>query len=156
MVEEQHQYLRGYINAADQKAIFFFTICTGLLTYLNAQNITSLWKKNIHTWCFTDFAACVAMIGLALASLLFLYVVTPRLKGSKKGVIFFRSIAEYDNGNEYAADIVRLGEKEIAVEKLKHCYELAKICNAKFNKLAWGLYIGGVAIFFALLYLLVH
>jgi len=148
MAEEEHQYLREYIRNADQKAIFFFSLCSGLLAFLNAKNVSKNWLKMPSEWSMFDLTSFLSMIGLAISALFFLWVVVPRLKGSKKGLIFFNAIAEYESSEEYTSDIFRTSESDLLRAKLKHCYELAKICNAKYTKLVWGLY-AGVVVFIA-------
>lgn len=154
MAEEEHQYLREYIRNADQKAIFFFTICSGLLAFMNLQHASSRWLKLPTSWSLLDFAAFLSMSGLAVGAIMFLWVVVPRLKGSMKGLIFFNSVAEYESGDAYMADILRATGEDLMRAKLKHCYELAKICKAKYSKLVCGLYIGAIAYVSTLTFLL--
>jgi len=152
--EEEHQYLREYIRNADQKAVFFFTVFSGLLAFLYSHQVSSRWLKSLSSWNMLDFVAFLSMTGLALSAALFLWVVIPRLKGSTRGLIFFRAIATYENSDEYVADMLRSSPVDLIRAKLKHCYELAKVCNAKYNKLLWGLYVGVIGVVSTLLYLL--
>jgi len=152
--EDEHQYLREYIRNADQKAIFFFTIFSGLLAFMYSHQVSSRWLKSLASWNMLDFIAFLSMVGLALSSALFLWVVIPRLKGSIRGLIFFKAIATYENSDEYVADMMRSSSINLIRAKLKHCYELAKVCSAKYSKLVCGLYIGFVAVISTLLYLL--
>ena len=149
--EEEHQYLREYIRNADQKSIFFFTIFSGLLAFLFLHKVSSCWLKLPSLWSMLDLIAFLSMICLAVSGLLCLLVVTPSLKGSTRGLIFFKAIATYENSDEYVVDMLRSSPADLIRAKLKDCYELAKVCNAKYRKLAWGLYIGFIA---TLLYLL--
>jgi hypothetical protein len=100
--EELHNYLREYIRNADQKATFFFAGATALLAFLHSQKGTSRWLKDVRTWTVVDGLAFLAMISLALSACALLSVVFPRLKGSRRGLIFFSAIAEYESSREYA------------------------------------------------------
>lgn len=151
--EEKHQYLREYINVADQKAIFFFTINSSLLVFLNTEKASSHWLK-LSPWSILDLVICVAMVGLTISAILFLGVVTPRLKGSKRGLIFFSAIAEYATKEEYINTVQKLSETNLLTEKLQHCYELAKICSAKYGVLISGQYISLISIICSFIFLL--
>jgi hypothetical protein len=63
----------------------------------------------------------VSMIGLAVGAGILLSVIFPRLKGSRRGILFFNAIAEYDSS------------------KLQHCYDLSKVCSAKYRIAATAL-----------------
>jgi len=143
---DSHEYMREYIRNADQKAIFYFSVCSALLAFEHTQNWAQLWVKQPSLWSVTDFITCVAMIGLAVAATCFLFVVFPRLGGSPRGLIFFKSVASYASAEEYVSDVVRRSEANLASDKLRHCHELAKVANSKYSILAIGLRIGAVAL----------
>jgi hypothetical protein len=151
--EEKHQYLREYISAADQKAFFFFTINSSLLAFLNTKDASSHFLK-LSPWTISDLVTFIAVVGLMISAIFFLWVITPRLKGSKRGLIFFSAIAEYATKGEYINAVQKLSETSILTEKLQHCYELAKICNTKHSVFVWGQYIFFVSIICAFIFLL--
>ncbi|MFC4761595.1 Pycsar system effector family protein [Dyella koreensis] len=150
---ESHEYIREYIRNADQKAIFYFSVCSALLAFEHTQNWSQRWTKLPSEWSALDLVTCAAMIGLALAAACFLYVVIPRLGGSPRGLIFFKSVAAYANAEEYVSDVVKRSEADLASEKLRHCHELAKVASSKYTALAAGLRVGGVAILCSLVLL---
>jgi hypothetical protein len=143
---ESHEYIREYIRNADQKAIFYFSVCSALLAFEHTQNWARHWIRPPSSWSAMDLVTCASMIGLAVAAACFLYVVIPRLGGSPRGLIFFKSVATYTNAEEYVSDVVKRSEADLMAEKLRHCYELAKIASEKYTVLAVGLRIGSVAI----------
>ncbi|WP_146045008.1 MULTISPECIES: Pycsar system effector family protein [Burkholderia] len=143
---ESHEYMREYIRNADQKAIFYFSICSTLLGFEHIQSWAARWTKWPATWSMVDFISFVAMVGLALAAVCFLFAVVPRLGGSPRGFIFFKSVANYSNADQYISDIVKRQESDLAAEKLRHCYELAKIATSKYAAIGVGLRIASVAI----------
>jgi len=152
--EEVHHYIRQYIRNADQKAAFFFAASTALLAFLNGMNGASRWLKDIRTWSFVDGLAFVAMAGLAGSACVLLSVIFPRLKGSRKGILYFRAIAEHESSAEYTDEIIRHGADAIIRSKLRHDYDLSKVCTSKYRVLRIGFWIGSVGAIAALLFLL--
>jgi hypothetical protein len=151
--EEVHNYIREYIRNADQKATSFFAAAAGMLAFLNTQNVAAHWIKDIRQWTFTDSLGFVSMCGLGIASAIFLAVVFPRLKGSRRGILYFLAIAEYDTSTEYADEVVRRSGDELLRAKLQHDYDLSRVCVRKYRILRAGFWIGSVGICAALLYL---
>lgn len=152
--DEAHSYIREHIRNADQKATFFFAILTAILAYLNAQNAPSRWLKNPRLWSLIDFLAFLAMFGLAVGAIVLLSVAFPRLKGSRRGLLFFSAIAEYDTSREYASDILACSEDDLIRTKLHHCYDLSKVCSAKYRALCAGFWTGCIGVLAALIFLL--
>src|SRR5258708_4208150 len=152
--EEVHNYVREYIRNADQKATSFFAAATAMLAFLNTQNVASHWLKDVRQWTFTDFLGFLSMFGLGIAAGTFLAVVFPRLKGSRRGILFFNAIAEHDNSSEYADEVIRRSGEQLLRAKLQHAYDLSKICTRKYRTLCAGFWIGSVGIGAAVLYLL--
>jgi hypothetical protein len=151
--EEVHNYIREYIRNADQKATAFFAAATAMLAFLNTQNVASHWIKDVRQWTFTDFLGFLSMFGLGIAAAVFLAVVFPRLKGSRRGILFFFAIAEHDSSTEYADEVIRRSGDDLLRAKLQHDYDLSQICARKYRTLRVGFWIGSVGICAALLYL---
>jgi hypothetical protein len=152
--EEIHNYLREYVRNADQKAAFFFTGSTAVLAFLHTRKGTAHWLKPVATWSVVDALVFLAMFSLAISAGTLLTVVFPRLKGSKRGLIFFSAIVEYDSSREYAEEVLRKSIDEIVSAKLRHSYDLACVCVSKYRTLRIGFWIGSVGIISALLFLL--
>jgi hypothetical protein len=152
--EEIHNYLREYIRNADQKATFFFAAVTALLAFLNTRGGPSHWLKDVRTWTMVDGLSFVAMLFLAMSACVLLSVVFPRLKGSRRGIIFFSAIAEYDSGQEYAGTVLRQATSDIVAAKLQHTFDLSKVCVAKYRALRIGFWLGSIGVVTTLLYLL--
>lgn len=152
--EDIHNYIREYIRNADQKATFFFAAAAAMLAFLNTQNVPSHWLKDIRQWTFTDGLGFVSMFGLGIAAGVLFAVVFPRLKGSRRGILYFNAIAEHDTSNEYADEVIRRSADDIVRAKLQHAYDLSKVCAQKYRTLRVGFWIEAVGIFAALFYLL--
>lgn len=148
---ESHEYMREYIRHADQKAMFYFSICSALLGFEHIQSWAARWTKLPTTWSMVDFASFISMVGLAVAAAYFLFTVVPRLGGSPRGFIFFKSVANYSTADQYISEIVKKQESELAAEKLRHSYELAKIATSKYAAIGIGLRIATVSILCSLI-----
>lgn len=152
--DETHVYLREYISRADQKATFFFAALTALLAFLNTQNVPARWLKDIRQWSIVDTLGFVSMFGLAVGAFFLLAVVFPQLKGSRRGLLFFNAIAEYESSSEYANDVLARSGDDIVRTKLLHCYELSIVCKTKYRVLRVGFWVGAIGVITALLFLL--
>jgi len=151
--EEVHNYVREYIRNADQKATSFFAVATAMLAFLNTQNVPSRWLKEVRTWSFIDFLGFLSMSALGIAAGVFLGVVFPRLRGSRRGILFFKAIAEHENSGEYAQEVIKKSGDDLLRAKLYHDFDLSKVCVRKHRTLVVGFWIGSVGIGAALLYL---
>jgi len=147
-----HSYVREYISVADRKASFVFTIGAALLVYLNEKGVVNSWFKNLNTWTLAEFIIFVAVCGLSLSCILGIAVVFPRLSGSKRGYIFWESIAEFASPTEFSDSAQKLDGKELTRELLKHSHELSKICRRKYRILNWSLRTGAVGAIATILY----
>lgn len=150
---DTHEYIRDFIRNADQKAAFFFAALTAILAFLNAQNVPARWLKDVRQWSFVDALGFVSMLGLAAGAAVLLSVVFPRLKGSRRGLLYFNAIAEYDSSSEYADDVIGRSPDGLVRTKLQHCYDLSQVCHAKYRTLRVGFWIGSVGTATALLFL---
>ena len=148
---ETHKYIRDFINNADTKAYQSIAFASGLLTYMHINhNIASFVVKPLKEW-FAVETLCLS--GLIFCLIFAISVVFPRLKGSKKGIVFFNSVAEYENYNEYIGDVLKKHDQEIIAEYLRHIHELSKICAKKFYRLRISFFCGIAGLITAILYL---
>lgn len=141
--EKANGYITTYIQIADTKAAFFFSVCSAIIAFLHTQYGSVIFNlKNLN---FFYFFKIINFGCLILAVLFFLLVIRPRLKGSVKGLIFFKSIESYSSSTEYIEDVRNSNEDKIISEKLKHNYELSRICTKKYSYLVfgtWSMYVG--------------
>jgi len=151
--EETHQYVREHIRLADQKAAFFFAGSTALLAYLHKVGLASRWFVGPAAWSLAHVLSFLASIGLLLCAIACLVTVMPRLKGSKRGLIFFAAISEYDSSNDYVSEFMKQGLSDLCEAKLKHAYELSAICKRKYDMLRWGQWLGALGLIASLLLL---
>ncbi len=148
-----HSYIREYISAADKKASFVFAIGAALLVYLYEKNLAVTWVKAVNTWTLNEGIIFLAIIGLAISCLLSILVVVPFLKGSRRGFVFWDSIAEFSNSSEFSNELFKLGDSQLTEEILRHSYELSRVCKRKYLLLNWSLRVGAVGAICTLLVL---
>ena len=144
--DEMHQYIREYIRLADQKAAFFFAVSAGVIAYLNSKGFMVAWLVPLCDWSgveFLSFASVVLFCASAVSSFL---TVKPRLAGSAKGVVFFNAVSSYETQQEYAKVVALLSPASLCEEKLKHVYEIAKVCRRKYQSLFYAIWFGGIGL----------
>lgn len=150
--EQTNAYIRQYIQAADQKATFYFAFFAAIIAYSDSSGILKLWISNISTWRLKETLSFISSVLLVLSAFGCLWVVKPRLTGSKRGLIFFKAISEFESQNEFFREMASSSAYKIYEEKIKHTYEIARVCSKKYHILGISLWAGGVG--FALLVLL--
>lgn len=139
-----HSYIREYISAADRKASFVFAIGAALLAYLYDKNLAVSWMKAVNTWTLSEGLIFLSIAGLAISCLLSITVAVPFLKGSKRGFVFWDSIAEFTDPAEFSEELFKLGDSQLTEEIIRHSYELARVCKRKYRLLNWSLRIGAI------------
>jgi hypothetical protein len=149
-----HQYLREYIQLADQKAMFFFAGSTALLAFLFRSDVSSRWLKPVMTWNILDLVAFVAMAALGISAVVAMWVLIPRTNGSRRGHVFWDAIAEFQNSRAYADDLSQLTAATLAQLHAEHCHELALVCRKKYKVLKAGLWIGALGLVATIIVLL--
>ena len=65
------------------------------------------------------------------------------------------AVAEYSSSEQYAADVMKLSEIDIARTWLTHTHELALVAKRKYSALAIGMWAGAVGIIASLLLILI-
>ena len=148
-----HTYTTEYIKLADQKAAFVCAINSALLCYLFKNDFHEHWLKKVSTWTVLDFMCFIAMLTLAIGLCLAGSVIVPRLRQSHTGFVFFNSVAEYKSANEYSSEVIASLPIHLNRAILKHIYDLAGVCKAKYWKLTISLWATSVGIILSLIFL---
>lgn len=152
--EEVHQYIREYIRLADQKAAFFFAVSSALIAYINSKGHLTAWLVCPSEWGRPEPLAFLSVVFLLASLLACLLVVAPRLTGSAKGIIFFNAVASYSTQQEYAAKVASLSPASLCEEKLKHAYDISKVCRRKYQALFYAIWCGAIGVLSTALLLL--
>jgi hypothetical protein len=136
-----HTYMREQISLADQKTAFVLAIDASLMGVLAARGVGAallpLSESSLISWVGMLAIAC-----LACSALLAMLIVFPRLKGSKDGIVFWLSVAEFGSGLEYQQRIRSLRNTVLTDELLVHVYELSVVCKRKYRLLSWSMVLG--------------
>ena len=91
---------------------------------------------------------------LTIAAIFAFATIVPRLTSSGDGVVFFGAVAARSSAREYRTAVIMLSEGELADARLVHCYDLARVCQRKYDALRramWCLLPGITAAVCALL-----
>ncbi|MDE0838982.1 MAG: DUF5706 domain-containing protein [Kiritimatiellae bacterium] len=155
--EEAHQYVRDYIRQADQKAAFFFAGATALIAFLYKSGLINMtrWHKPVLQMAFLDVWSLITGIALLICAVASILTVAPRLRGSKRGLIFFGAIAEFPSRNDYAIEIRTKPVDELIEATLMHVHDIAGICVNKFGMVTIGIYTGIVGTVSAIVLLMI-
>ena len=145
-IESVHDYVREYIRLADQKAAFLFTGATALLAFLYKTGVSARWRSPVMTWNLLDIATFLAVVALAVSVVLALLVVMPRTSGSRRGVVFWKAIAEFQTGRHYSDEVRMLSAATLSQIKAEHCFDLAKVCRQKYRMLRGAMWVGGIGL----------
>tara|TARA_R110002110_G_scaffold158656_2_gene356158 strand:+ start:12427 stop:13080 length:654 start_codon:yes stop_codon:yes gene_type:complete len=143
-IQHIHTYVREYISLADKKASFIFAVGSAILVYLYEKGTMSLWAIDLKSWGIAELVSISAISLLSISVSFAISVVFPRLGGSKKGFVFWGSIAQYQSASDFSDRAQRLADNDYYRELLRHTYEIAKICNRKYSLLNWSIRIGSV------------
>lgn len=144
---ESHKYNRHFLSNADNKAHYCIAFATVFLIWMSkSSSYTLFWSLAPQEWRFYDLISVLSIVTLCLCIFLSLLTLVPNLQGSKKGLIYFGSIAEHETKEDYLSDVLHKNEQDLGIEVLKHVYELANICNKKFQKLKIAVWCGGIGL----------
>lgn len=140
--EFQEDYVRNYIALADTKAAWAFTISSGVLAYLLSEDdirsvlLTPAWEAHF-------VLAISTSVLLALSAIFAFRVIAPRLSSpSREGIVFFGAVAAYPTATAYLSAVGSKSASEITEIRLKHCYDVSKVCSGKYASLKKAIWLG--------------
>ena len=145
----QHDYITGNIAAADQKEVVILAIASGLLGYAISNPEYVGWLRTGLTG-FAELLSSLSIILLVLSAACALKVLWPSLKGEPKGIVYWQSVSGQKSKSKFVADVSKCSAEELTTEILEHNFEIANVCNRKFQWLRGALWAGllGVAFLF--------
>ena len=153
---ETHKYVREFIINADNKAQHYIVFASAFLVWMNSSESLKFWNVPAKEWRLLDLINIISIVGMTSCILFALSALLPRLKGSKKGIIFFESISEHEMSTDYLADVLKKGEQELVIEELKHVFELSRICSRKFYNLKISIWSGAIGLISGILLILMR
>lgn len=152
----QEEYVRNYISLADTKAAWTFTIASGVLVYLiGTDKIKDALLVPVLSWHYALLIASVFM--LVISAFFSFRVVAPRLASkSGEGIVFFGSVAAKDDAASYVSEVATYDPAEITEARLKHCFDVSKVCDGKYASLKKAIWFGLPALAVTLLAVLLN
>lgn len=127
-------YIARYIALADTKAGFVFAGASSILVYLfNKDEIRSAVLS--PAWTPAYGLLSVALFFLTVAAFFAFSTIVPRVAASGDGVVFFGDVATHSSAHVYRSAVAKLSEAELSDARLIHCYDLAKVCQRKYDAL---------------------
>ncbi|MFS2150659.1 Pycsar system effector family protein [Rhizobium sp. Rhizsp42] len=144
--EFQEEYVRNYITLADTKAAWAFTIGSGVLAYLLGNDtVQAVLVKPEWTAFFVLTLTTVLL--LSLSAVFSFMVVAPRLmSASGEGIVFFGAVAKHFDAVSYIKDVASHSASELAEVRLKHCFDVSRVCAKKYDSLRKAIWFGLPAI----------
>ncbi len=139
---EFHQnYVSNYIQFADTKAAWVFAVASALLAYV-------FGKEELRAALFLPqmsipFVLLVATVVLLVSSAaLSFIVISPRFGTSGEGVGFFSVGARKTSADSYVREIASMSPAELTEARLKHSYDISRVCARKYGHLRWSFWAG--------------
>jgi len=136
-------YIRHYIALADTKAAILFALIGAILAYLsNKRPFYDLLTNPACTLAWISAVACTAFLTLsAYASLM---VIAPRRGSGGEKLVFFGAVAKYSKSDDYVAAITAASDDELTAARIRHSYDVSKICDHKYSILRASIWLGAV------------
>jgi hypothetical protein len=148
-----HSYLGSVIAFADQKAGFLFAADSAFLGYLLSRGLLRQLAPENGRWLLHEWLAFGCLISLGISIGAAIYVVTPRLGGNNRGIIYFRAIATRKNSEQYVTEVLSPTDASLNVALAEHSYEMARISDRKYRYLRFGVWIGALGFLDGLAYI---
>jgi hypothetical protein len=143
---EFHQgYVTGYIEFADTKASWVFTITAGLLAYIFSSNEIRMILF-LPGWNVLFLLVAATVLLLVLSAVFSFLVISPRFSRSGEGVVFFGSVAKKESADTFVREIAAMGEPALTEARLKHSYDISRICARKYGHLRVAFWTGILAL----------
>jgi hypothetical protein len=147
-------YVRNYISLADTKAAWVFAISSGVLAYLLADDKVQRVILS-PAWEASFILALSTVILRGLSAMFSFRVVTPRLSSpSGEGIVFFGAVAQHPSASSYVTAVGSRSPRDITEARLKHCFDVSKVCAEKYDSLKKAIWLGLPAVGGALAVLL--
>ena len=139
---EFHQaYVSQYIALADTKAAWSFALTSGILGYLiSVDSLKELLQQPLWAPACVLFATVIIL--LFLSSLCSFLVIAPRLSASGEGLVFFRYVAAESDAASYARAVANASESELTHARIKHSFDLSRVCTRKYDYLIKAMWLG--------------
>lgn len=139
--EFHHGYVSQYITLADTKAAWAFAVTSGALAFL----LSDMQLRNLllqPSWTPTYVLLATVLVLLLTSSLCAFLVIAPRFTTSGEGLVFYKHVAARTDARAYARAIASKSVSELTYARLKHTYDLSRVCTKKYDYLAKAMWLG--------------
>ena len=123
-----HEYLRQFIQAADQKAVFTLLASSAVLGFVVTRLIDTKCQRSLCFWVLGGLASLL----LAGAGGFAAVSVRPRQNNVTDGLMAWMGILKHRDGAEYTEAVNNANHTQ---EVLGHCYKLSGILRRKYDRL---------------------
>lgn len=154
--EFTHEYLRQYIELADQKAAFLFAIVSAISAYVLTSKFSPFvkpfqWSTPVEWLQLSGKTSVILFVISAVSCIL---VVLPRLwRNPKPGLIFWEEIVAVESVEKYAEMACNQTDQSASCEIVNHAYALAGVCKRKYFYLKVAMYLAFLGFILLALYL---
>jgi hypothetical protein len=138
-------YVSRYIGLADTKAAGAFAVSSGSIAYIvgNIRLQTFLLQPAWNPHFVLSITTFALLITSALCSF---RVIAPRFSSSGEGIVYFGAVANRKSADDFVCDVASRGEGELTEARLKHCYDISRICVRKYEYLGKAIVVGVAAL----------
>ena len=147
-----HEYVWANTLFAEQKAAFVFAADTAFLGYL----VSTIPSHVLGLGRLQQGLIITALGSLILSIATVVSIITPRLGGHLKGLIYFGAISTRTSAADYISDVLRANQPQFDAAIAHHIYEIAVICNRKQRRIRWAILFGMIGIVVGMLWLTIH
>jgi hypothetical protein len=134
-------YVSRYIELADTKASWAFAIAAGAIAFMAGNDhIRAMLGGD---WNSAFVLVLTTSMLLLVSSVFSFLVIAPRLGNSSgEGLVYFGAVAQMKSAEAYVRAISSHTEAQMTEARLKHCYELSRICTRKYEYLGKAICVG--------------
>ena len=138
-------YVGRHIELADTKATWIFAIMSGGIAYC-ASNDKIRSAALLPSWSYSFLLTAFMFLLMGITAAFAFFVIAPRLRTSGEGIVYFGAVASFKSARDYADNIGSRSEAELYDARLRHCYDLATVCQKKYKWLGRAMPFGAIAL----------
>jgi hypothetical protein len=145
----QEGYVGRYIALADTKAALTFGVASGVIGHLLSQeDLKALLVQ--PQWSPACVLLGCTLFLLGLSAICAFLVIAPRLKNSGGGLVFFGTVGQRPSADSYVQEVAARSASELTAARLRHCYDVSRVCSVKYGYLRKAMWLALPGIFSAL------
>tara|TARA_R110002126_G_scaffold284653_1_gene434499 strand:- start:86 stop:709 length:624 start_codon:yes stop_codon:yes gene_type:complete len=125
-------YVGGYIQLADTKAGATFAVSSAVLAYFFTLDpfVKTIKSPELS---ITFIVILIMVVFLCFSAGSAFWTIAPRRTASGKGIVFWGDVASLRSGKCFANKLSRMKLDQLTNERLRHCYDLSRVCSQKYT-----------------------